>query len=222
MFVCKLQINQLTWCWNICEFSLSSARIMYLYTQKKTASIFKVCVLNIWQCCSQGPLRELHTLAAPPSRQPPPRPVTLTSRSVQLEWDEPLAPNGVIERLIENLKENTRKNYLHLEFYSWVRQSEWTEIRTINSLPLINSISFCFQLWASSQITLPAAPPACTPPMCSRARKNLLLWQKAELQCDRSLHVYVKPWYFKIYNKTLDVLTQFKIHIEILFAWVPN
>ncbi|XP_074481361.1 usherin [Sebastes fasciatus] len=50
-----------------------------------------------YQCCSQGPLSELRTLAAPPAHQPPPRPVTLTSRSVQLEWDEPLAPNGVIE-----------------------------------------------------------------------------------------------------------------------------
>ncbi|XP_056269140.1 usherin isoform X3 [Pseudoliparis swirei] len=50
-----------------------------------------------YQCCSQGPLSELHTLAAAPAQQPPPRPVTLTSRSVQLEWDEPLAPNGVIE-----------------------------------------------------------------------------------------------------------------------------
>ncbi|TDH17235.1 hypothetical protein EPR50_G00006290 [Perca flavescens] len=50
-----------------------------------------------YQCCSQGPLSELRTLAAPPSHQPPPRPVILTSRSVQLEWDEPLVPNGVIE-----------------------------------------------------------------------------------------------------------------------------
>ncbi|XP_041646715.1 usherin [Cheilinus undulatus] len=50
-----------------------------------------------YQCCSQGPLTELRTLAAPPAQQPPPRPVTLTSRSIQLEWDEPLAPNGVIE-----------------------------------------------------------------------------------------------------------------------------
>ncbi|XP_051795531.1 usherin [Acanthochromis polyacanthus] len=50
-----------------------------------------------YQCCSQGPLSELRTLAAPPALQPPPRPITLTSRSVQLEWDEPLAPNGVIE-----------------------------------------------------------------------------------------------------------------------------
>lgn len=60
--------------------------------------IFEVCVLNICQCCSQGPLSELHTLAAPPAHQLPPHPVTLTSRSVQLNWDEPLAPNGVIER----------------------------------------------------------------------------------------------------------------------------
>ncbi|XP_069030560.1 usherin [Embiotoca jacksoni] len=50
-----------------------------------------------YQCCSQGPLSELHTLAAPPAHLLPPRPVTLTSRSVQLEWDEPLASNGVIE-----------------------------------------------------------------------------------------------------------------------------
>ncbi|KAM6942982.1 usherin [Xenentodon cancila] len=50
-----------------------------------------------YQCCAQGPLIELYTQPAPPADQPPPRPVTLTSRSVQLEWDEPLAPNGVIE-----------------------------------------------------------------------------------------------------------------------------
>ncbi|CAG5853774.1 unnamed protein product, partial [Menidia menidia] len=50
-----------------------------------------------YQCCSQGPLRKLHTLAAPPDDQPPPRLIALTSRSVQLEWDEPFAPNGVIE-----------------------------------------------------------------------------------------------------------------------------
>ncbi|XP_019935888.2 usherin isoform X2 [Paralichthys olivaceus] len=50
-----------------------------------------------YQCCSQGPVSELHTLAAPPAHQPPPRLVTLTSHSVQLDWDEPLAPNGVIE-----------------------------------------------------------------------------------------------------------------------------
>ncbi|CAB1442992.1 unnamed protein product [Pleuronectes platessa] len=50
-----------------------------------------------YQCCSQGPVSALYTLAAPPAHQPPPRPITLTSRSVQLDWDEPLAPNGVIE-----------------------------------------------------------------------------------------------------------------------------
>ncbi|XP_071778073.2 usherin [Centroberyx gerrardi] len=50
-----------------------------------------------YQCCSRGPLNELQTLAAPPAHQPPPRPLTLTSRSAQLEWDEPLVPNGVIE-----------------------------------------------------------------------------------------------------------------------------
>uniref|UniRef100_A0A1A8CGD6 Usher syndrome 2A (Autosomal recessive, mild) n=2 Tax=Nothobranchius kadleci TaxID=1051664 RepID=A0A1A8CGD6_NOTKA len=56
-----------------------------------------------YQCCSRGPLRELNTLAAAPANQPPPRLVTLTSRSVQMEWDEPLAPNGVIESLDSNL-----------------------------------------------------------------------------------------------------------------------
>ncbi|XP_029354432.1 usherin [Echeneis naucrates] len=50
-----------------------------------------------YQCCSQGPKSEIHTLSAAPAHQPPPRPVTLNSRFVQLEWDEPLAPNGVIE-----------------------------------------------------------------------------------------------------------------------------
>ncbi|KAJ7988957.1 hypothetical protein DPEC_G00314570 [Dallia pectoralis] len=49
------------------------------------------------QCCSQGPLRDLRTQPAPPARQPPPRPLALTSRSAQLEWDEPLAANGIIE-----------------------------------------------------------------------------------------------------------------------------
>ncbi|XP_068172657.1 usherin isoform X1 [Antennarius striatus] len=52
---------------------------------------------SCYQCCSRGPVAELHTQAAPPAQQPPPHPVTLTSHSVQLEWDEPLAPNGVIE-----------------------------------------------------------------------------------------------------------------------------
>uniref|UniRef100_A0A672FK37 Usher syndrome 2A (autosomal recessive, mild) n=1 Tax=Salarias fasciatus TaxID=181472 RepID=A0A672FK37_SALFA len=65
-----------------------------------------------YQCCSQGPLSELHTMAAPPARQPPPRPVALTSRSVQLEWDEPLAPNGVIERWGEILKSSLHSLWL--------------------------------------------------------------------------------------------------------------
>lgn len=60
-----------------------------------------VAILNMWQCCSQGPVAELRTLAAAPALQPPPRPVSLTSRSVQMEWNEPLAPNGVIERCVE-------------------------------------------------------------------------------------------------------------------------
>lgn len=51
-----------------------------------------------YQCCSQGPMSELRTQASPPAQQPSPRPVALTSRSVQVEWDEPLAPNGLIER----------------------------------------------------------------------------------------------------------------------------
>ncbi|XP_072320975.1 usherin [Eucyclogobius newberryi] len=50
-----------------------------------------------FQCCNQGPVKELRTLSAPPAQQPAPRPVALTSRSVTLEWDQPLAPNGVIE-----------------------------------------------------------------------------------------------------------------------------
>ncbi|MEQ2212336.1 hypothetical protein XENOCAPTIV_029464, partial [Xenoophorus captivus] len=50
-----------------------------------------------YQCCSRGPVRELHTLAAPPADQRPPRLITLTSRSVQVEWNEPVAPNGVID-----------------------------------------------------------------------------------------------------------------------------
>ncbi|XP_039982949.1 usherin [Xiphias gladius] len=66
---------------------------LHPYTQYWVAVEACTC----YQCCSQGPLSELHTLAAPPAHQPPPRPVTLTSRSVQLDWDEPLAPNGVIE-----------------------------------------------------------------------------------------------------------------------------
>ncbi|KAF7704133.1 hypothetical protein HF521_021205 [Silurus meridionalis] len=49
-------------------------------------------------CCSRGPESELHTQASVPFQQPPPRPVTLTSRFALLEWDEPLQPNGIIER----------------------------------------------------------------------------------------------------------------------------
>ncbi|KAM9860567.1 LOW QUALITY PROTEIN: usherin [Aulostomus maculatus] len=63
------------------------------YTQYRVGVEACTC----YQCCSQGPLKELRTLAAPPANQPPPLPVTLTSRSVQMEWDEPLAPNGIIE-----------------------------------------------------------------------------------------------------------------------------
>ncbi|KAG7261417.1 hypothetical protein CRUP_006281, partial [Coryphaenoides rupestris] len=51
-----------------------------------------------YQCCRRGPLSQLLTPPAPPARQSPPRPRTLASRSVHLEWDAPLAPNGVIER----------------------------------------------------------------------------------------------------------------------------
>ncbi|XP_045063342.1 usherin [Coregonus clupeaformis] len=50
-----------------------------------------------YQCCSQSPVSELRTQASPPAHQPSPRPVALTSRSAQVEWDEPLAPNGLIE-----------------------------------------------------------------------------------------------------------------------------
>lgn len=52
-------------------------------------------------CCSRGPVSELRTQASVPSQQPPPRPITVTSRSALLEWDEPLQPNGVIERCFE-------------------------------------------------------------------------------------------------------------------------
>ncbi|XP_030630773.1 LOW QUALITY PROTEIN: usherin [Chanos chanos] len=48
-------------------------------------------------CCSRGPLSELHTQASSPTQQPPPRPVSITSRSALLEWDQPLYPNGIIE-----------------------------------------------------------------------------------------------------------------------------
>ncbi|XP_061132682.1 usherin [Syngnathus typhle] len=63
------------------------------YTQYRVGVEACTC----YQCCSQGPVVELRTLAAPPARQPPPRPVTLTSRSAQLAWFEPLEPNGIIE-----------------------------------------------------------------------------------------------------------------------------
>ncbi|TWW67416.1 Usherin Usher syndrome type IIa protein [Takifugu flavidus] len=63
------------------------------YTRYRVAAEACTC----YQCCSQGPVAELRTLAAAPALQPPPRPVSLTSRSVQMEWDEPVAPNGVIE-----------------------------------------------------------------------------------------------------------------------------
>ena len=49
-------------------------------------------------CCGRGPLTELRTQASAPAQQPPPRPVALTSRSALVEWDEPLHPNGIIER----------------------------------------------------------------------------------------------------------------------------
>ncbi|XP_055085949.1 usherin [Periophthalmus magnuspinnatus] len=58
-----------------------------------------------FQCCSQGPVKELRTLSAPPAQQPAPRPISLTSRSVQLQWDQPLAPNGVIENCELHLRQ---------------------------------------------------------------------------------------------------------------------
>ncbi|XP_056624652.1 usherin [Triplophysa dalaica] len=48
-------------------------------------------------CCSRSPLSELHTQASAPAQQPPPRPVTITSRSALVEWDIPSEPNGIIE-----------------------------------------------------------------------------------------------------------------------------
>ncbi|XP_061670381.1 usherin isoform X4 [Syngnathoides biaculeatus] len=63
------------------------------YTQYRVGVEACTC----YQCCSLGPTVALHTLAAPPTRQPPPRPVALTSRSAQLTWFEPLEPNGIIE-----------------------------------------------------------------------------------------------------------------------------
>uniref|UniRef100_A0A4W5MZD7 Fibronectin type-III domain-containing protein n=1 Tax=Hucho hucho TaxID=62062 RepID=A0A4W5MZD7_9TELE len=42
-------------------------------------------------------MSEVRTQASPPEQQPSPRPLALTSRSAQVEWDEPLAPNGLIE-----------------------------------------------------------------------------------------------------------------------------
>uniref|UniRef100_A0AAY4ADY9 Usher syndrome type IIa protein homolog n=1 Tax=Denticeps clupeoides TaxID=299321 RepID=A0AAY4ADY9_9TELE len=48
-------------------------------------------------CCSRGPVSELRTQASAPAQQAPPRPVSFTSRSALVEWDEPLYPNGIIE-----------------------------------------------------------------------------------------------------------------------------
>ncbi|XP_063040160.1 usherin [Engraulis encrasicolus] len=48
-------------------------------------------------CCSRGPISKLRTQPSAPAQQPPPRPVSLTSRSALVEWDQPLQPNGVIE-----------------------------------------------------------------------------------------------------------------------------
>ncbi|XP_051920397.1 usherin isoform X1 [Hippocampus zosterae] len=63
------------------------------YTQYRVGVEACTC----FQCCRQGPVVELRTLAAPPARQPPPRAVMVTSRSAQLAWFEPLEPNGIIE-----------------------------------------------------------------------------------------------------------------------------
>uniref|UniRef100_A0A3P9BUF9 Usherin n=1 Tax=Maylandia zebra TaxID=106582 RepID=A0A3P9BUF9_9CICH len=73
-------------------------------------------------CCSRGPLSELHTLAAAPAHQPPPRLVTVTSRSVQMEWDEPLSPNGLIERAacFNNMGSTA---------------SNWTTVHTLSEAP---------------------------------------------------------------------------------------
>ncbi|XP_065144388.2 usherin [Paramisgurnus dabryanus] len=50
-----------------------------------------------FMCCRRGPTSELRTQASAPAQQPPPRAVTITSRSAQVEWDMPLQPNGIIE-----------------------------------------------------------------------------------------------------------------------------
>lgn len=71
-------------------------------------------------------------MAAPPAHQPPPRPVTLTSRSVQLDWDEPLAPNGVIERWVNNIKSSHCLGKL-------LGQTAWT---TYHNLTVTHSVSF--------------------------------------------------------------------------------
>uniref|UniRef100_A0A3B5LYR8 Usher syndrome 2A (autosomal recessive, mild) n=1 Tax=Xiphophorus couchianus TaxID=32473 RepID=A0A3B5LYR8_9TELE len=80
-------------------FSLDRNNITTLVATGLNLSLIRILCfsLNNSQCCSRGPVRELHTLAAPPDDQHPPRLLTLTSRSVQMEWDEPTAPNGVID-----------------------------------------------------------------------------------------------------------------------------
>uniref|UniRef100_A0A4W6FW95 Usherin n=1 Tax=Lates calcarifer TaxID=8187 RepID=A0A4W6FW95_LATCA len=95
-----------------------------------------------YQCCSQGPVSELHTMAAPPAHQPPPRPVTLTSRSVQLDWDEPLAPNGVIERWVNNIKSShCLQPYSTYELRAACfnnmgsTASNWTTVTTLSEAP---------------------------------------------------------------------------------------
>uniref|UniRef100_A0A3Q4AAY9 Uncharacterized protein n=1 Tax=Mola mola TaxID=94237 RepID=A0A3Q4AAY9_MOLML len=88
-----------------------------------------------YQCCRQGQLSELHTLAAPPAQQPPPRPVTLTSRSAQVEWDEPLAPNGS-EPIVAGLQPYSTYQLRAACFNNMgSTASNWTTITTLSEAP---------------------------------------------------------------------------------------
>ncbi|KAJ1157569.1 hypothetical protein NDU88_010275 [Pleurodeles waltl] len=50
-----------------------------------------------FNCCTRGPVVQVTTPAAPPSKQAPPLVKAVTSRSATLHWSKPMQPNGIIQ-----------------------------------------------------------------------------------------------------------------------------
>ncbi|KAH0622701.1 hypothetical protein JD844_025231 [Phrynosoma platyrhinos] len=51
-----------------------------------------------FNCCSKGPVAQVTTQPAPPSKQPPPYIHSMASRNASFQWDAPQEPNGIVRR----------------------------------------------------------------------------------------------------------------------------